>query len=115
MNQFSNRVLKINSLLKKELGKIIFREVDFPEGALVTLTRAETLANLSESKIYVSVVPEEKKEKVFEILNKEIFGIQQKLNKILKMRPVPKIIFKKETKTKKAAEIEQIIEKIKKR
>jgi len=110
----SNRIPRANALIKKELSKILLREVDFPSGVLVTVTRVETLPNLSEAKIYISVIPESKTEEVFRILNKEIYNLQQQLNKRLKMRPVPKIWLKKEEKAKEAARIEEVLEQLKK-
>ncbi len=58
-------------------------------------------------------MPEDKKERVFDSLNKNVYNIQQQLNKRLKMRPVPKIKFKEEKKTEEAARIEKILEEIK--
>ncbi len=110
----SNRIPRANALIKKELSKILWREVDFPSGVLATVTRVETLLNLSEAKIYISVIPESKTEEVFRILNKEIYNLQQQLNKRLKMRPVPKIGLKKEEKAKEAARIEEVLEQLKK-
>ena len=38
----SNRIQRVNSLIKDELGKILLREVDFPKDVLVTITGVET-------------------------------------------------------------------------
>ena len=108
------RILKVNQLIKKELSQIILKEVEFPKDVLVTLTRAETLPNLSDCKVWVSVMPEDRFKEVFKILNRSIYFIQQKLNKRLKMKRVPKIIFVRETKTVEAGKIEAILEKLKK-
>lgn len=109
----SKRIERVNSLIKKELGQIILREVDFPEGTMVTLTRVETTSNLIEAKVYISVLPEEKEKKALDILNKSIYDLQKLLDKKLRMRPVPKIRFVKETKTAEAAKIEGILEGLK--
>ena len=101
-------------MLKEELSKIISREIDFPEGVLATITRIETSANLFEAKVYVSLLGEGQTDEILEILNRNIYGIQQILNKRLKMRPIPKIIFKREEKTKEAGRIEELLEGLKK-
>lgn len=111
----SNRINRINQLIKEELAQIIFREVEFLPGILVTLTRVETTPNLNESKVYVSVLPEEKKETVFKELKRQIWRLQQLLNKRLRMRPIPKIIFSFEKETAQAGRIEEILEKLKKK
>ena len=109
----SKRVFRINNLIKRELGEIIIRELGL-KGILTTITRVESSNNLSQAKIYISVIPEEKEEEVLELLNKDIYRIQQKLNKRIKIKFVPKIIFLREKKTKEADRVERILEKIKK-
>lgn len=109
----SNRISRINNLIKQELSKILLRELDFPKDVLVTLTRIETSIDLREAKVYISVIPEEQFEKVLKILNKEIFNLQQKLNQRLKMKIIPKLKIIKEEKTKEAAKIEEILESLK--
>lgn len=110
----SNRLPRVNQLIKKELSQIVLKEADFLSGVLVTLTRVETTSNLRESKIYISCIPEEKQETVFNRLNNQVWQFQQLLNKRLKMRPIPKIIFFKEKETAKAGKIERILAKLKK-
>lgn len=110
----SKRILRVNSLIRDELSQIFLREIDFPEGVLVTVTDAETSIDISNVKVYISVMPEAKTEKIFAILKKIIYYIQQTLNKRLKMRVVPKIRFLKDKKIKEIDKIERIFEKIKK-
>ena len=109
----TKRIPRVNKLIKKELSQILLREVEFPSGVLVTITRVEASSNLGEAKIYVSVMPEHLISRVFQILNRQIYEIQQALNKRLKMRPVPRIRFIQELKAKEAGRIEELLEKIK--
>jgi len=109
-----NRIEKVNQLIKKELSQIILREIDFSPGVLITLTRVETVPNLSETKAYLSIMPEEKQEKVFSIIKNKVWHFQQLLNKRLKMRPIPKICFVKEKETSEAGRIEEILADLKK-
>lgn len=108
-----NRIPQVNQLLKKELGRIMLKEIDFPEGVLVTLTRVETSSNLIQAKVYISAIPEIKLSEVLKILNGQIYFLQQKLNERLKMRPLPKIIFMEETATREAGRVEELLEKLK--
>lgn len=110
----SKRIQRVNSLIKKELSQILFKEVDFPDNVLVTITRVETSSNLFQSKVYISVLPESQTKKILTILNKIIYGLQQRINTRLKMRPVPRIKFVKEEKTREAARIEELLEELKK-
>jgi ribosome-binding factor A len=116
----SNRVERVNSLLYRELSKIIQQDIEFSlpagrqaEGVLVTLSRVECTANLIEAKVYISVFPEENSEKIMKILNKLIYGIQQKVNKKLKMRPIPKIIFVSDNGGAKAGRVEELLAQLK--
>ncbi len=110
----SRRIPRVNQLIKKELGQVILREVDFPKDVLVTITRVETLPNLNESRVFVSVFPEKRGEEILGILTKKIYFLQQKINQRLKMRPLPRLIFVLEKMTVEAGKIEEILEKLKK-
>jgi len=110
----SKRIQQVNQLIKKEISKIFLREVDFPEKTLITVTRVETTANLKQSKVYISLIPENKIKSVFQILNKQIYQLQQRLNQRLNMRPVPRIYFVEEKETLKAGRIEEILARLKK-
>jgi ribosome-binding factor A len=105
---------RVDSLIKHELNNIILKEIDIFPGILLTITRVETSSSLFEAKVYISVMPEDKYEEIESLLNRHIFALQQLLNKKLKMRPVPKIIFKKETKTAEAGRIEKLLTEIEK-
>jgi ribosome-binding factor A len=110
----SKRIQRVNQLIKKELSQILLREIEFPRESLVTVTRVETSPDLKESRIFISVLPEKDESKILEILNRKIYFWQQKLNKRLKMRPIPKIKFFEEKKTAEAARVEEILEELKK-
>lgn len=86
------RVSRVNELLKKELGEIIQKNLEF-ENALMTIIDVETSKDLSYAKIKITVLPESKTTQVLKELNRNIFRVQQIINKRLKMRSVPKIRF----------------------
>jgi len=109
----TKRIERVNQLIKKELSQIILREVDFPENVLVTLIHVDTSPNLIETKVFLSIMPEDKAPHVLGILNKRIYILQQVLNKRLKMRPMPRIIFKEEIGVQKAGRVDEILERIK--
>jgi len=109
----SKRIQRVNALIKRELSQLLLKEIEFSQDVLVTITRVETSPNLIESNVWISVLPEEKLKRILEILNKNIYFLQQKLNQRLKMRPLPKIKFLGERKTSEASRIEEILEKLK--
>ena len=80
---------------------------------MVTLTRVISSGNLIEAKAYISVFPEEKSAGILNALQKSVYDIQYKINRTLRMRPIPKIKFVKETEISKAAKIEELLVKAK--
>ena len=109
----TKRIQRVNQLIKKELSQILLREVEFPAGVLITVTRVESSLNLNQAKVYISCLPEEKTSVVFKILDRRIYKLQQELNYRLRMRPIPRIKFVEEKETKEAGKIEEILEKLK--
>jgi ribosome-binding factor A len=113
VTRMSKRIQRVNALIKRELSQLILKELDFPLDVLVTLTRVETTSDLRDVNVWISIIPDEKNKKILEILDKNIYFLQQKLNKRLKMKPLPKIKFLEEKKTKEAGRVEEILEKLK--
>jgi len=109
----SQRIKRVNELLKHEISQLLLREVDFCD-VLVTITEVDTSPDLKHSKIKISALPQEKNELALEIVNKNIFHIQQKLNKKLYMKPIPKIRFEIDKIEIKAQRIEELLSKNKK-
>ena len=109
----SKRIQRVNALIKQELNQILLKEIEFPPNVLVTITRVETSSNLMEGNVWISALPEEKLKRSLEILNKNIYILQQKLNQRLRMRPIPRIKFLEEKKTREAARVEEVLEKLK--
>lgn len=111
----NKRIARVNQLIKKELSQILLREADFPPGVLVTVTRVESSDNLIQAKVFISVFPEDKNSQVIKILGDQVYSLQQMINRKLKMRPVPQIIFTGEKLTVEAGRIEKILEGLKKK
>ena len=109
----SQRIKKVNELIKRELGNIILKRYDFPNNVLVTVTNIETSRDLSECKVYVFVVPEKESASALGLLKSQVYGIQQALNRRLRMRPVPKIRFVEDKELEQAGKIEKILDEAK--
>lgn len=108
------RAKRFDEHLKRELGKIIFDLLDIKPDVLATVTRVITNPNLFSAVVFISVYPPRETKGVLKKLNVSIYEIQQELNKKLKVRPVPKIIFRLDKNPEEAAEIEKLIENIEK-
>lgn len=108
----SQRIQKVNELLKRELGKIILKEIEFSRDTLITITGVDTSPDLRGAKIWISVIPENQISLALRVLKRNVYNLQKKLDKRLRMRPVPRIEFLKETKLEEAQKIEEILDKI---
>ncbi len=105
----NDKIDRLNEMLKRAVAEVILSEKDIPNTILVTVTRADTSPDLSQVKIYVSVMPDSKKKEVLDSLNKNIYHIQQVLNSKIKLRRVPKIILCDEELVRQAAKIEELL------
>lgn len=108
----TKRILKVNELLKRELGQLFLKKVEFPRGVLVTITRIDTSPDLREAIVSISTMPNSESKNVQKILNCCVYNLQQEINKKLRMRPIPKIIFREEKRVSQAAKIEELLQKI---
>jgi len=107
----SLRIEKVNELIKQEVGKIILSEMNFSTDVMVTVMRAEVSKDLRYADVFISVLPFEKKEKVKEALEENIYFIQKILNKKLFMKPLPRIKFKIDDTGEYVGKIDKLIKK----
>jgi len=105
------KAARANEILKEEIGNIVLREVGLA-GVLITVTEVRISAPRTEASVYVSVYPDDKFDEIFKIFDKEIYNIQQQINHRLRMRPIPKIIFKRDYREAEAGKVEKILEEI---
>jgi len=110
----TEKIAKLNELFKREVSEIILSEKDCSNDILVTVTRADTSSDLSQVKIYVSVMPDSKQKEILGSLNKNIYHIQQILNEKIKLRRVPKIVLCEEDKVRSAGKVEELLHDIEK-
>lgn len=107
----ARRLEKINELIRRFISDLLRRELD--TDALVTVYGVNTSANGQDATIGITVYPFEKSKEVLKEIQKNIYEIQQKLNRGLRIRPVPKITFKIDESEEKASKILQKINRLK--
>lgn len=103
------RIQRINHLLQEILSEIIHQEANFPPDILITIQGVETSSDFRQSKIKISIFPSERADEVLNFFKKNIQNFQKILNKKLKMKIVPKIIFQLDFTEEKAARIEKLL------
>ena len=91
----SNRILKINSEIQKELSKLISYSLRDPrlDGVYVSVLSVDTTNDLSYCKAKISIFPENKKQQTFNIVKNSIPFLRREIAKNVKLRVVPELIF----------------------
>ncbi|MFY9457599.1 MAG: 30S ribosome-binding factor RbfA [Candidatus Spechtbacterales bacterium] len=107
----TKRIERVNEVIKKELATIVSKEIEAPN-IFVTLIRVEVSSDLHYADVYFLTIPDEASRGVEVELNRNVFSIQQNLNKRLRMRPVPKIRFRIDKREQEAAKIDEILKRI---
>ncbi|MEZ0324073.1 MAG: 30S ribosome-binding factor RbfA [Hydrogenothermaceae bacterium] len=92
MEKKSNRMEKINSLIRRELSEILKEEYEFGLDNFVSVNIVDTKADLSVAYIYISSLKDE--EAIVENLNKESKHIRYVLSKKIDIKKTPQLRFK---------------------
>lgn len=106
----SHRIDQLNSLVLQEVAAIISREIEWPSGMFVTMTRVSVADDAESAKVWVSVLPALHQQDALNILNARIADIQSVLNKKLVMKFVPKLTFVIDESGEKAAAITKVLD-----
>ncbi len=110
----SQRIEKINDLIRDHLSEIFQKEISFKSGLLVTISKVETSSDLSQSRVFVSVYPKSEENYALKTLENERKKIKKKLYGKMKTRIFPKIRFEIDEKQEKISQIEEVFREIEK-
>lgn len=105
----SERITKINNLIKQHVAEILARELSLKPGIFLTVSKVDTSKDLRYTKAFISVFPYKESTYAMKTLSKEIYSIQGKLNKKLKIKPLPKLSFELDSTEEEADKIEKIL------
>ena len=103
------RLESINEILKAELSRVIDRELDFPDGALVTITRVDTSDDKQHARVFFSLLGNTSETIILGMFQERVPFIQKLINKRLRVRPIPRIRFVVDEDEKKRETIERIL------
>jgi len=109
----SERILKINELIKQQLGQIITKEIELPENCLITITKVETTPDMKIAKVFITVIPENLRGSALEILRKNNKLLSQQLKKNVSIKFIPNLNFLIDDQEAYAAEIDKLLDEIK--
>jgi len=109
------RVGRVGEQIKKELSQLIQSELKDPRIGFLTVTGVEVTNDLSQAKVYLSVLgDEEQKENSLKALEKANGFLRSELGKRIRLRHIPELIFKFDESIAYGSHIEKLLGEISK-
>ncbi|MFA4872085.1 MAG: 30S ribosome-binding factor RbfA [Patescibacteria group bacterium] len=109
----SDRIIKINKLIREQLGQIINKEIELPLGTIITITKVTTAKDLRQANVFVSILPDEQIREAMKTLIREAKALRNWLNEKIVLRNIPKLRFHLDEEEKKAMEIDELLNNLK--
>jgi ribosome-binding factor A len=107
------RTGRVAEEIKKELSRIIQQELKDPGIGFLTITGVEVTNDLSQAKVYLSVLgSDEQKEATLRALSRGTGFLRSELGKRIRLRVMPQLIFKFDRSIDYGSHIEGLLAKI---
>lgn len=107
------RTGRVGEQIKKEISLLIQSELKDPRIGFVTVTGVDVTNDLSQAKIYLSVLgDDEQKNKSLKALDKANGFLRSELGKRIKLRHIPELIFKIDESIEYGSRIEKLLTEI---
>lgn len=108
----SERIIKINDLIRDNISEILNKELSFKKGVFVSIIKVTTTKDLESSKILISIFPESERAYAMGTLKNEIYRIQGALNRKMQIRRLPRLEFIMDTTQEKVDKLESVFKQI---
>ena len=108
----SNRIGRINEEIQRELSDLIRSLKDPRVQTLLSITRVDTTPDLRYSKIYISVLDEEKQKDALRGLKSAGGWLRRELGSSLQLRYTPELVFELDDSLKYGAHMFDLLEKL---
>lgn len=107
------RVGRVGEQIKKELSHILQTEWKGPRIGFVTVTGVEVTNDLSQAKVFLSIMgSEQEKQDTLKALSQGKGFIRSELGKRIRLRVTPELIFKVDTSVDYGSRIDQLLHQI---
>lgn len=106
------KIERLNHAFMEEISNILMKEIKDEDISFVTITGVDITNDLSYSKVYFTVLDNEKKETTIKALNGASHFIRGELSKRIEIRHTPELKFIYDDSISYGEHIEDIIEKI---
>lgn len=108
-----NRTGRVGEEIKKELSVMIQRELKDPRIGFVTVTGVDVTSDLSQAKVYLSVLgDEDQKKDTLKALDKATGFLRTEIGKRIRLRHTPELIFKIDESIAYGSRIEKLLDEI---
>ena len=110
----SRRTERVNDLIREELSDLLLRDVRDPRlGGLISITRVEVTPDLSDARIYVSVMsPPAEQAAALRALNAAASFFHRELKQRIQIRRVPFLVFRLDTSIEEGAHVLALIDEV---
>ncbi len=107
------RVGRVGEQIKKELSQILQSEFKDPRIGFITVTGVEVTNDLSQAKVYLSVLgSDEQKEETLKALARGQGFLRSELGRRVRLRHTPELIFKFDTSIEYGSHIEGLLKQL---
>ena len=106
-----HRLLRVNELVKRELGAILAREITF-ENALVTVRHVDVARDLKKAHVYISILGSEKAAAILETLETRRTAMQTELARRVVLKYTPHLVFHQDNSIERGVRVIDILQKI---
>ncbi|HEY2615521.1 MAG TPA: 30S ribosome-binding factor RbfA [Chthoniobacterales bacterium] len=106
-----HRLLRVNELVKRELSRLITRDITF-DGALVTVNQVDVTPDLKHAHAYVSVLGKNAQTAAMAKLAENRIALQTALAKSVVLKYTPHLVFHLDDSIERGARVFEILQQI---
>ncbi len=109
----TKRQKQVNQTIRRELSDLLARQVGDPRiTGVISITEVSVSPDLKQAKVYISVLGDDtEKSEVFDGLASASDFLRRELGSRIRMRYIPRLIFKRDDSLEKAERLQQLIDK----
>lgn len=107
------RSQRVGQLIKAEVADIILHRIKDPRLGFLTVTDVEVSDDLKHSRVFVSILDEDKVQQTMEILNSAKSFVRSELGSRIRMKFTPTVFFHHDTTARYGSKIESLLRGIK--
>jgi ribosome-binding factor A len=109
--EMKHRLLRVNELLKRELGLLLVREMTF-ENLLVTVNQVDVAPDLKSAHVYISVLGSEGRAEVLPKLEANRAALQAGLSRHIVLKYTPHLVFHLDDSIARGSRVLEILQEI---